>query len=1168
MKALSPSGKHIIWIVASLFCLLYSPVESIAQATGPPDVQFIMISFDQPLTTVQVEKTALRYGKSFALSFHTDDGIEDVFTVGFPFFTGINTQGTQHPGLFYTDGCGNDISFKLSNALFSYSGYNNEDMHQPDNNYGAVTWPQLAMMYQNNCAIYNHGFTSDAFTEPDYMTYSIRRNESFIRRRLLEVTDGGVRTRIFVNPNGVTDYTPVAFSEGYRAAMRMGAYGIIPDNGGDVNSVNNWNQQLELNRVIAESIDVKLLADQLAAQSTGGVNMWMPVFTHRIIEDYPQATFYNDFNYIAETYGKNGADNIWMASEEEILNYLVVRDATTINHIVNGNTLLINLEGDIPGDMRFYPLSLTVQADAQITNIVINGGSQHSFTGIGETQALINLSWDGSILPDLITETEENVSRAEQQPTQYNALVAMDYVLMLPDGAIKEGFRQRLCQLEGIGYEAGFCADCSFSLGDDIEICPYDCLTLEAPYYPDASYIWSTGETNHSIEVCPHTTSTYYVQLTTADGCIASDTITLYTKSAPVFDLGENVEACQGTMIPIQGPIESGYTYQWYVGGELQPEATEALFYYVLTNTTFVKLIVTAENGCSTADSIETIAWPLPELEIIPQQADLCQGDQLILTAMVHQNENILWWDGSTQPQITFIADEPDIYNLWATALNDFGCTASDTAIISVYPNPIFSLELVSGSTTICSGDLITLKADLTNYTDISYIVWNNSDTMYLTGPSVVYQDFVLTEPISLTAKAVTTYGCTFSDTISIDVFPAPSMTITADTAICKGTTITLEASGGSGCSWYDSEGMLISETYQLIIHPEQSSYYVAVIGGVPPMFCQASDTVFVELLPTPELIIEATATTVCAGSAVQLTAHGADSYLWRHGPTSASIEVWPVTDTIFTVIGLTQAGCADSAQIAIEVLAVPEVMLTGLLPAYCQNDVSVMLTGYPEGGVFSGPGVDSNWFSPLTAGPGLHDIVYTITAENNCMGKDTATVRVFPFEMTIDLGPDTTLCPHEILPLDAGEGFSHYYWSTGETSQTITVSAMNYAAGMSHQIQVAGVLNGCTATGKITMTIRDDCYIGINEKKNSSLFLLTPNPTASNIRLSVAQQIEDAEVQIIDIQGNRVWKSPALFNLQSNEYIILPVTDLIAGIYFIHLITNKKILTQKLIKL
>jgi len=99
-------------------------------------------------------------------------------------------------------------------------------------------------------------------------------------------------------------------------------------------------------------------------------------------------------------------------------------------------------------------------------------------------------------------------------------------------------------------------------------------------------------------------------------------------------------------------------------------------------------------------------------------------------------------------------------------------------------------------------------------------------------------------------------------------------------------------------------------------------------------------------------------------------------------------------------------------------------------------------------------------------------------------------------------------------------------------------------------------------------MTIRDDCYIGINEKKNSSLFLLTPNPTASNIRLSVAQQIEDAEVQIIDIQGNRVWKSPALFNLQSNEYIILPVTDLIAGIYFIHLITNKKILTQKLIKL
>ena len=39
-----------------------------------------------------------------------------------------------------------------------------------------------------------------------------------------------------------------------------------------------------------------------------------------------------------------------------------------------------------------------------------------------------------------------------------------------------------------------------------------------------------------------------------------------------------------------------------------------------------------------------------------------------------------------------------------------------------------------------------------------------------------------------------------------------------------------------------------------------------------------------------------------------------------------------------------------------------------------------------------------------------------------------------------IDLGEDINLCTNEIVTLNAGDGFSKYVWSTGDTSKSIDV--------------------------------------------------------------------------------------------------------------------------------
>ena len=65
----------------------------------------------------------------------------------------------------------------------------------------------------------------------------------------------------------------------------------------------------------------------------------------------------------------------------------------------------------------------------------------------------------------------------------------------------------------------------------------------------------------------------------------------------------------------------------------------------------------------------------------------------------------------------------------------------------------------------------------------------------------------------------------------------------------------------------------------------------------------------------------------------------------------------------------------------------------------------------------------------------------------------------------TVDLGNDTTICVDETLDLDAGAGGIRYVWSTGETSQIITIDT----AG-TYWVEVTGP-NGCTVFDDIVVT-------------------------------------------------------------------------------------------------
>ncbi|MCD4680432.1 MAG: hypothetical protein K8S00_08600, partial [Bacteroidales bacterium] len=59
--------------------------------------------------------------------------------------------------------------------------------------------------------------------------------------------------------------------------------------------------------------------------------------------------------------------------------------------------------------------------------------------------------------------------------------------------------------------------------GDDVSICQNNCTDLTA--MGGVNYLWNTGSTSATINVCPTTTTTYTVTVTDVNGCTASDDV-------------------------------------------------------------------------------------------------------------------------------------------------------------------------------------------------------------------------------------------------------------------------------------------------------------------------------------------------------------------------------------------------------------------------------------------------------------------------------------------------------------------------------------------------------------------------------------------------------------------------------------------------------------------
>ncbi|MBI1191764.1 MAG: hypothetical protein GC205_01130 [Bacteroidetes bacterium] len=171
---------------------------------------------------------------------------------------------------------------------------------------------------------------------------------------------------------------------------------------------------------------------------------------------------------------------------------------------------------------------------------------------------------------------------------------------------------------------------------------------------------------------------------------------------------------------------------------------------------------------------------------------------------------------------------------------------------------------------------------------------------------------------------------------------------------------------------------------------------------------------------------------------------------------------------------------------------------------------------------------------------------IYTVLVTDpfsGCIGYDTVVIDVV--EVTIPL-PATALLHGGSLVLDAGNPGSLYLWSTGETTQTITVTTPG-----SYTVSVQDP-NGCTAAATILVSGAS----GLDVAWAGSL-QVGPVPTTGNLHVYwQGTELLDSWAQVLGADGRLVWMGRLIMTQGSHHE--LPTSNLAAGTYVLRVETEQ----------
>jgi hypothetical protein len=206
----------------------------------------------------------------------------------------------------------------------------------------------------------------------------------------------------------------------------------------------------------------------------------------------------------------------------------------------------------------------------------------------------------------------------------------------------------------------------SIDAGQNLTVCQGDSAVLTATGSPNI--IWNNNDVSNGIPFYPLNSGYITAFATSANGCLASDSVLLTVNPAPSIDAGQDYFTCPGDSITL---LASGGNNLIWNGS-------------IANDTTFVPnasatYVVSGESslGCFGSDTLQVFYGTFPDLNAGPDQS-VCFGQEVTLTGT---GGIFMYWDFAIDG-IPFIPQTSGSYVLFG-ASNE-GCQSTDTVFVSV----------------------------------------------------------------------------------------------------------------------------------------------------------------------------------------------------------------------------------------------------------------------------------------------------------------------------------------------------------------------------------------------------------------------------------------------------------------------------------------------------
>ncbi len=519
-------------------------------------------------------------------------------------------------------------------------------------------------------------------------------------------------------------------------------------------------------------------------------------------------------------------------------------------------------------------------------------------------------------------------------------------------------------------------------------------------------------------------------------------------------------------------------------------------------------IIVTDAGNCQVTRTQTLVLPPAPVISGITSTTEVCAGDNsgtATVTATGGTGTLTYSWN-TTPPQSSPTATGLTALTYSVTVTDANSCADTGTVTLAAGPvccNIVIAATLTQPTCGVADG---AIQASVTGAQGTPAYAWSVAGTT-ANQSNLNAGTYSLTVTDAVCSKD-TTFNLSNANAAVID-------NITTTNEVCLGAadgTVAVTISGGQtpyGITW--SSGLPANNTTQTNLAAGNYTFTVTDAAN-----CVTAGSFTINAGPLCcTLAASGTSTAAsCAANdgtvtvAIQTAGTAPYEYSINNGPFLSNATFANLAPGTYSLIAKDVNGCSDTILVTVGSAANSIILNATATDVTCfgANDGTALATvtgGTGTVNVIWSNGIQTASISNLA--PGTYSVI--ATDQGNCSAYDTVTITE-PAVVTVALAADTSVCEGSTVILDAGAA-NGYLWSTGETTQTITVDSTD-----TYYVTVTNASN-CSATDDVKVTV-------------------VPTPQVS---------ILPADTAIF--QNNNVQLSAEVVGNASGQYLWTPAKDL-----------------------